>query len=91
VINTSQLAFPDVGPHGGPSQLFRRRNAVMTVREKQDAVNIEYHDGSGIIQVLEVTRHSVGARCGRLSSIESWERSEIRSSSIGMKPVSRKD
>lgn len=54
------LAFPDVGPHGWPSQLFRRSNAVMTVREKQDAVNIEYHDGSGIIQVLEVIRHSVG-------------------------------
>ena len=54
------LAFPHVGPHGAPSQLFRRSNAVMTVREEQDAVNVEHHDRTGIIQVLEVVRHPAG-------------------------------
>jgi len=56
------LAFPHVGPYGAPSQLFRRCNAVMTVREEQDAINVEHNDGTGIIQVLEVIQHPVGVQ-----------------------------
>ena len=53
----ASLAFLHVGPHCGPSQLFRCGNAVVAVGQEQNAVNIEHHHGCDLIEVVDVIRN----------------------------------